>query len=148
MILLLEYQPLFKDTVGLSFVNVILGLLSSNANETTLTKHQIYVYRYICIKLLPDDNDIDFILLITITQKGEFAPMVYQNIDNVSVRGQGICVPCVQLEQWFLNWVRSNSVGFDGTFQGFDEGHLKHVTYFCILLYWAKMGSTKAWKTT
>jgi len=29
--------------------------------------------------------------------------------------------------QWFLNWVRLNPWGSTKPFQGFDEGHLKHV---------------------
>jgi len=48
-----------------------------------------------------------------------------------------------QLTQWFLNWVGSNPWGSTEPFQGFDKGHLKHVTHFYFLLYWAKMGFGK-----
>jgi len=50
----------------------------------------------------------------------------------------------VSLDQWFLNWVRSNAWGSTESFQGFDEGYLKHVTNFYFLLYWAKMGLDKS----
>jgi len=48
-----------------------------------------------------------------------------------------------KLEQWFLTWVWSNPQGSTEPFQGFDEGHLKLVTHFYFLLYWAKMGFDK-----
>jgi len=43
-----------------------------------------------------------------------------------------------------LDIPRLRNLGSTESFQGFDEGHLKQVIHFYLLLYWAKLGSTKA----
>jgi len=49
----------------------------------------------------------------------------------------------IDLDQRFINWVRSNPKGSTEPFREFDEGNLKHVTHFYFLLYWAQMGFDK-----
>jgi len=41
----------------------------------------------------------------------------------------------IDLDQRFINWVRSNPKGSTEPFREFDEGNLKHVTHFYFLLY-------------